>query len=348
MKKEHRHDAILKAIEDVGSDRVLSTRELAQQFHVSEMTIRRDLQELADAGLIQRRHGGATTPRRPINASAQHGQIGIFLLSRQDKYTDPFFNLVFEGAQRKLQELGYHTAYIYTIGDAKTTSQARDLLQSHHVDGILLLGTQHTESVEYLKHSSTILVTVTGSLGPDHDAVLIDGYTSIYQLVSHLVKLGRRRLGFITGHYDSREQGFIEAVAAHNLPDDPALRITLEYGFEGWTPNLGERGAAMLMSLQNPPDAIVCASDRLAIGAMQWLHQNGMRVPDDIAITGFDNIPNSEFTIPPLTTVHVHKEFLGALAAERVVRRLENPGEIPLQICTPTYVIIRQSCGYRP
>jgi LacI family transcriptional regulator len=101
----------------------------------------------------------------------------------------------------------------------------------------------------------------------------------------------------------------------------------------------------MLMEQHQPPDAIDCASDHIAIGAMQWLNQNGYRVPDDVAITGFDNIPGSEFTIPPLTTVHVHKELMGALAVERAIRQIENPGEVPLQITTPTSIVIRQSCG---
>jgi LacI family transcriptional regulator len=108
---------------------------------------------------------------------------------------------------------------------------------------------------------------------------------------------------------------------------------------------MGQRGTAVLMNLKKPPDAIVCASDRLAFGAMQWLHQNGFRVPEDISVTGYDNIPDSEFTIPALTTVHVHKELLGVLAAERAIRRIEDPNEVPLQIMTPTSAIIRQSCG---
>ena len=78
---------------------------------------------------------------------------------------------------------------------------------------------------------------------------------------------------------------------------------------------------------QSPrPDAIVCASDRLAIGAMAWLQRKGYRVPDDIAVTGFDNIPDSEFAFPPLTTVHIHKVRLGELAAERLVKPHQSPG----------------------
>jgi len=346
MKKQQRQNSVLNLLEQDGNDRVVSTRELAERLGVSQMTIRRDLHELAQAGLIQRQHGGATLPRRQATPPERHRQIGILLTSGKDKYLDPFFNEVLQGADRKLQELGYRTAYIFSFAEVHTREQARNLLHDYLVDGIILIGAHFSRSVEYLKENVRVLVSTNYSLGPDHDAILLDGYTGIYALVDHLAKLGRQRLGFITGYRDSREEGFIRGVKANNLPDDPELRVRLvQSGFESWKPQLGQRGAAILMSQKNPPDAIVCASDRIAIGAMQWLHQNGFRVPDDVAVTGFDNISDSEFTIPPLTTVHVHKELIGALAAERAIRRIENPNEIPLQIVTPTSVIIRRSCG---
>jgi LacI family transcriptional regulator len=129
------------------------------------------------------------------------------------------------------------------------------------------------------------------------------------------------------------------------LPAEQSLCVTIPFGIEGWTPELGHKGAEQLMSLSNPPEAIVCASDWIAIGAIQWLHQHSFRVPDDIAITGSDNISESAFTVPSLTTVHVHKQLMGELAAERVVKRIENADEIPLFIQTPTHLVIRQSCG---
>lgn len=224
--------------------------------------------------------------------------------------------------------------------------QTKELLQNQPVAAMLLVGVRHTKkNIEYISRHVPIVSTVCESLGPEHDAILIGGDMGIRQIVDHLVGLGRRRLGFITGFSDLREKGFMDGLQANNLPDDPALRVTLPYGYEGWIPPMGEQGAHMLMGLPNPPDAIVCASDRLAIGVLQWLHQHGIRVPDDVAVTGFDNIPSSEFTIPPLTTVQVHKEYMGRLCAERAIRRLENPQEVPLQIFTPTYAIIRQSCG---
>jgi DNA-binding LacI/PurR family transcriptional regulator/biotin operon repressor len=347
MNKQQRRDFVLKVLKKDGGVCVVSTRELAERLGVSEMTIRRDLHELAQAGLIQRQHGGATLPHHhPVTSPGQQGKIGILLTSGKDKYLDPFFNEVLQGADRILQTSGYRAAYIFSFSDVYTKEQARDLLHNYPVDGIILIGIHFSRSVEYLKENVKVLVGTNYSLGPDHDAILLDGESGIRALVDHLAKLGRRRLGFITGYRDLREEGFIKGVRANGLPDDAELRVRLVQGsFESWKPALGQRGAAILMQQKDPPDAIVCASDRIAIGAMQWLHHNGFRVPKDVAVTGFDNITDSEFTIPPLTTVHVHKELIGALAAERAIRRIENPNEVPLQIMTPTSVIIRESCG---
>lgn len=346
MNKQQRHELVLQALNTGLEDNLVSTHDLAERLGVSEMTIRRDLMELAQKGLIQRLHGGAALPQRSITLPGKRGQIGILLTSGKDKYADPYFNEVLQGADRKLQESGYRTAFIFSYADVHTREQAHDLLEHYPVDGIILLGTYFLRSVEYLKEHLKVLIATHYSLGHQHDAILVDSATGVVELVTHLVGLGRRRLGFITGYSDAREEGYLKGLKANNLPDDPDLRVRLvQRWFDAWTPQLGQRGAEMLMGLPNPPDAIICASDRIAIGAMQWLHQNGYKVPDDVAITGFDNISGSEFTIPSLTTVHVHKEWIGALAAERAIRRIEHPDEIPLQIWTPTSVVIRQSCG---
>ena len=324
---------------------MLGTRELAEQFGVSEMTVRRDLHELSQNGLLRRQHGGAA-PMRPPH-ELQRKEIGILLVSTTGKYTDPFFNAILEGADRKLQELGYRIAYINNRSKIRTAEQAHDLLLSHPVDGIILVGYVGAESVRYLKDNVRALIQTTDSFGPDLDRITFDGYYGMRQMVDHLVKRGYRRLGFITGtgSHDQREDGFIDGIQANNLPMDAELRLRLPCGLDGWTPELGSIGAQRLMELPEPPDALVCASDRIAIGAIQWLHSHNYHVPEDIAVTGFDDIPESAFTAPSLTTVHIHKDLIGELAAERAIRRIENPDMIPLLIQTPTHVVIRQSCG---
>jgi DNA-binding LacI/PurR family transcriptional regulator len=345
MNKEERQNHIVQLIEKSDGQHMFGTREIADLFGVSEMTVRRDLQELSQEGLLRRQHGGALS-MRPVR-EVHRPEIGILLVSKTGKYTDPFFNAVLEGADRKLQELGYRIAYINTQAEVNTAAHARDLLQSNAVSGIILVGPPvGTESIEYLNvNLRAVLIGTIESLGTDYDAITFDGYNGMRKMVDHLVKQGYRRLGFITGNYDSRSRGFTDAVKEHNLPVEADLCVVVPFGLDGWTPELGHTGAQQLMQLSNPPDAIVCASDRIAIGAIQWLHHHNFRVPDDIAVTGFDNITESAFTAPALTTVHVHKQRMGELAAERIVKRIENAQEIPLLIQTPTHLVVRASSG---
>jgi DNA-binding LacI/PurR family transcriptional regulator len=346
MNKTERQQKIIQLVEQSNGRQMLGTHELASLFGVSEMTVRRDLQELSLDGLVRRQHGGASPTRSSFDP--QRKEIGIVLESKKAKYSDPFFNAVLEGADRRLQELGYRIAYINTGAQIITAEQARDLLRSSTVSGMIVVGPPlGLESIEYFKANVRALVGTVEPLGSEQDAITFDGYNGIRKVVDHLVSLGHRRLGFITGRFDFRYQAFVDSVKAHGLPDDDALRLIMPFGIDGWTPDLGHAGAQQLMELSEPPDAIVCASDRIAIGALQWLHQHNFRVPDDIAITGFDNISDSAFTAPSLTTVHVHKQLIGELAAERVVKRIENENEVPLLIQTPTHLVIRQSCGSR-
>lgn len=322
---------------------MLSTNELARQFDVSETTIRRDFQQLADAGLIQRQYGGAHLS--PPQTQTELGQAGILLLSRIDKYRDPFYSMVLEGVDGELERLGYHIAFVKTLHEINSTQSAVRLLEAYDIKGLVLLGEGLSDSVSYLRRNITPIVTVTDKQALDDDQISFAGEWGMRMMVDHLATLGHRRLAYISGYRDIRYAGFRQGLAANDLPYDEALHQIIKPGPSGWTPDLGERGAEALMSGSRKPDAIVCASDRLAIGAMAWLQRKGYRIPQDIAVTGFDNIPDSDFTFPPLTTVHVHKVLLGKLAAERLAQRIENPDEVHLRVTTPTALVVRQSCG---
>lgn len=343
LDKGVRQQQIIQLVRQSTGQRMLGTRELALKFGVSEMTVRRDFQELSLDGSFQRKYGGVVSMIE--SPPALRKEIGIWLVSKTGKYSDPFFNAILEGADRRFQELGYRIAYINTRSGISTVEHARTLLQSHPVDGIILLGFIIPESVQFLRENVRAIIQTTDMIDPELDMVTFDGYYGMRQVIDHLVKQGYRRLGFITGKYELRYQGFTDGIRAHGLSDDESLRVIVPFGLDGWTSELGQVGAQQLMQLPTPPDAIVCASDRIAIGALQWLHQHNMRVPDDVAVTGFDDIAEAQFTVPQLTTVHVHKQLIGELAAERIVERIENDQSVPLFIQTPTRLVVRQSSG---
>ncbi|MBX3084410.1 MAG: DeoR/GlpR family transcriptional regulator [Anaerolineae bacterium] len=348
MNKLERQNQIIELIEQSNEQAILETRKLAEQFGVSEMTVRRDLQELSSEGLLRRRHGGAYLPSSTPAQNQLRKEIGILLAFKTGKYSDPFFNAVLEGVDRKLQELGCRTAYIKPHTEIDTLADARELLLSNPVSGLIFIGPlPKPEITAYLKEKVRALVSTTESLGSGYDMISFDGYHGIRDMVDHLVRQGYRRLGFITGHHDFRRKAFLDGAKAHGLPMSEEFCVVAPFGVDGWTPRLGRIGAEQLMNLPHPPEAIVCASDLIAIGAIQWLHQHNVRIPADVAVTGFDDIPESVFTVPALTTVHVHKHLIGELTVERVVKRIENEREIPLLIQTPTRLVIRQSCGSR-
>lgn len=341
MKKSDRQNHILELVQHASSEDGLSTKDLAENLHVSEATIRRDFQELADAGLLQRHYGGVQ-PVRQITTPID--QIGILLASRIDKYSDPFYNLVLEGADKTLSRLGYHVAYVKTFFDVPTAEDARELLDTFDIKGLIVLGTTSIPSMQFFREQFSPVVSVTDIFGTGGELIGFDGEGGMRKMVKHLHSLGYRKPAYISGFQDDRYRGFIKGLESCGMTNDASLHITLK----NWNPTDGEDGAQQLMSQDNKPDVIVCASDRLAIGALQWLYQNGYRVPDDIAVTGFDNIPDGDFTFPPLTTVNVHKMLLGQIAAERIIRYIENPDEVNLTITTPTELVIRQSCGTKP
>ena len=346
MKKTVRQRMILERVQAASPQALLSTKELAAHFDVSEATIRRDLKALADAGSIQRQYGGAQL--KPAPARSIIGQVGIILSTRIDKYRDPFYNMVLEGVDRALERHSYQFAFVKTLHEIDSPAKARHLLETYTIDGLILLGTDLIDRVRYLReHFSPVvpIVTTDDKHDIEDDVILFDGAKGMRALVAHLLSLGHRRLGFVSGNVDIRYTGYCRGLEAFDLPIDDSLCQILEPGASGWTPDLGERGARMLMAKEPRPDAIVCASDRLAIGAMGWLQRNGFRVPEDIAVTGFDNIPDAQFTFSPLTTVNVHKGLMGELAAERLVQRIEKPDNRYLKIITPVSLVIRQSCG---
>ena len=346
MNKTLRQKLILERVQSALPHDLLSTKDLAAQFDVSEATIRRDFKTLADAGLIQRQYGGAQLTQAPVRSIV--GQVGVILSSRVDKFRDPFYNMMLEGVDRVLERHDYQIAYVKILHQIDSSAKARHLLESFTIDGLILLGTDLGDHIRHLRAQFcpfVPIVTTDDKLDIEDDTILFDGAKGMRKLVRHLVSLGRRRLGFVSGNLDNRYDGFCQGLEAFNLPQDEDLRQILEPGPSGWTPDLGERGARILMEQEPPPDAIVCASDRVAIGAMGWLQRNGFRVPEDIGVTGFDNIPDAEFTFSPLTTVNVHKGLMGELAAERLIHRIENPDDRYLKVITPVSLIVRQSCG---
>ena len=167
--------------------------------------------------------------------------------------------------------------------------------------------------------------------------------------MSHLLRLGRRRIGFVNGppHYEVthlRLKGYRRALEAEGLPYDPALvRVA-----DDWYEDNSYPLAHELMALPEPPDAIFCAADGLAVGALDALHELGLDVPGDVALVGFDDRYFAAHQRPPLTTVALPFREMGRLAGELLLAAIHGRGPEPTINRVPCHLVERRSSGASP
>jgi len=270
--------------------------------------------------------------------------VGLVLGNVSYKFSDPFWSPVLDGVDDELIKQEYHLRFAFTIDDLKRRHQ-RSLLTRAHVDGMILVGMRpFSRAVE---HDRTVVIEggndrVRWDEQTRVDVITIEKRRAMYRLVGHLVALGRRRFGFLgpSSAEDERAEAFVQALARHGLPLDPTLCVETPWSAEGAYPF-----AQALLARDDLPDALVCGCDTIAIGAMRAAKQRGLRLPDDLAITGFDDIPFARDLDPPLTTVRVPKEVMGEVAVRKLMERINRPDLPPIIQIIPTTVVVRASCG---
>jgi LacI family transcriptional regulator len=182
-----------------------------------------------------------------------------------------------------------------------------------------------------------------GQVGPKMSHVSIDYANGIEQAVDHLVALGHSRIAFISGPLDlhsarTRRQAFIDGMRAHGLKPDPRLVREGTHTADG-----GEKSMTALLRLKRLPTAVVCSNDWTAIGALHAITHAGLRVPADISLVGFDDIPLVSYTTPALTSVSTSASAVGATAFNAIYSLIggERPEGAVYQV--PTRLVARES-----
>ncbi len=166
--------------------------------------------------------------------------------------------------------------------------------------------------------------------------------------VDHLLALGHRRIAFIagtagTGQSAERQLGYAEALTAAGIGVDPALVVEGAFVQTG-----GNAAAGRLLALTDPPTAIFAANDEMAYGAIDAAHSRGLKVPADLSVIGFDDIPLSSHIFPPLTTMRQPLAELTARAVSDVVAQIQGLDVAPVKTAFPMELVIRQSTGPAP
>ncbi len=277
---------------------------------------------------------------------ARHYSVGLVLGNVSYKFSDPFWSPVLEGVDEELVRQQYRLLFAYTMDDLKHSRQ-RQLVSPDHVDGLILPGGMRPFG-KAIPRARTVVIEggddrLRRAPELEVDVVTMEKFRSVLRLIEHLVGLGRRRLAFLGPEPDRDERGeaFLFGLVRYGIPSRPELYVPCPWSAEDAYPVAEE----LFRRHGGSVDALVCACDTIAIGAMRAAKKLGIRVPNDVAVTGFDDIPFARDLDPPLTTVRVPKRLMGELAARRLIERINEPGLPPVVLMVPTTLIARRSCG---
>jgi len=266
-----------------------------------------------------------------------------------------FYDEVMRGVELRIRERAWSLLITFLREEDVTVLedepvQSRLLALSGKVDGLLIgEGILAPHALVKLARRLPLVIIAGDTAQRGVDVVSADNWSGAHALMEHLiVHHGRRRLFHIDGPAaapDAEERrlamhAVIEANPGTELVGSFSGLFSVMSGQEGTV--------AMLAAGGELPDALVCANDQMAIGALRALAERGIRVPEDIAVVGFDDIFPASLADPPLTTVHQPIRRLGEVACDRLTERISHPTLRPKQELLPTELVLRSSCGCPP
>jgi LacI family transcriptional regulator len=263
--------------------------------------------------------------------------------------TNPFYPAFARGIQNVAEAEGYDLIAYNSDGMLERELKFMQSALAGRVDGVILSPFQITmDELADVAGMNIPVVALTSRRPiegrPPVDTVHVDCVTSARHAVEHLITRGHRRIGMIAGQAgtparEDRVLGYLQALEAAGMRADEMLVRGADFNEEG-----GYRAAQDLLRLSLRPTAIFAANDLMAMGAMAALFEVGLRIPHDMAIVGFDDIPAARLLAPPLTTVAQYPDRLGARTAELLLERLRGEGPPSSRVIVmPAELVVRES-----
>jgi LacI family transcriptional regulator len=271
--------------------------------------------------------------------------IGLVLPTAQySLFTDPYYPGLIQGITTACNAGGY-SVMLWLANPEQERSNFHHVSMDGLLEGLIIASYLIDDPILERLTKSKIPFLLIGR-HPSRaklNYIDVDNVNGAREAVMHLLQLGRTRIATITGPSNmiagiDRRKGYESALLERGLRPEPAL--TAEGDFTetgGYT--------AMIRLIPHNPDAVFVASDAMALGALRALNEEGKRVPEDVAVVGFDDIPSATHVDPPLTTVRQNIYKLGQLAAETLMQTLNDGKASPRSLVLPTELVIRTSSG---
>lgn len=261
-------------------------------------------------------------------------------------FSDSFYRVVLGGVAEAAQARGYSLVITPAPRGGVRRGDLLRMLGQGALDGALVVGVLEEEVLFGLRDVGLPIVLVDTYMPGTEVPAVVPSYRDGARLATeHLLRVGHRRVGLLGAAVNypfgwETHEGYREALAAGGVGYDPAIVRRCEITVEAATV-----ATESLLTLSEPPVALFAVTDAMAIGALRAVRERGLRVPDDLAVVGMDDIEVSAYTDPPLTTVRVPKDQMGRLAAERLIALIEGERPFPAVAFVAGELVVRGTCG---
>ena len=328
-----------------------SLQEVARRAKVSIATVSRVLNKskkvvpetraIVEQALRDLEYRPSRVARRLRMKDGRAHLVGLIIPDIQN----PFYAEIARG----VEDAAYAAEYALLLCNSDESSEKEqfylDVMRSESVDGVVLPPFDETDAaVAAIMKTGMPVVCVDRSLSKEKtDLVEVDNYRGAFEAVTHLIERGHKSIGLIEGRIQvstnrERRRGYLDALAEAGIPIRKDLMREGDFRQES-----GRLLAGQLLDLKRPPTALFALNNLMTIGALGAIHQRSLKVPDDIAIVGFDDLPFAEALNPPLTVVRQPAYEVGRQAMELLLKRIMEPTRSTVTMRLLPQLIVRRS-----
>ncbi len=280
------------------------------------------------------------------NPSARklRGQVTTTIGVIVPRIVNPFFSYLVDAIEKAAYHHGYQTLICQSNEDKEKELAFLRLLKTRQIDGVIMTSIENDwEIIEPLNELGPIVLCNEYLTKANVSTVRLDQFRGAYLGVQHLIERGHRKIAYCTGGLFSefgkdadRNRGYQKALKEAGIPINPSWILVNQHSIED-----GKNAMEIILSMQDRPTAVFTGSDEIASGLMVSAKSHGLKIPDDLAIIGFDDQPIAELLDPPLTTIRQPIQQMGEMAIEVLLKHLNDPERSVNTVELPIELIVR-------
>ncbi len=289
---------------------------------------------------VQRLNYATPTLRNKLIASSTPVIACLFARDSKTITENPFFTGIAQNFEKIALSMNFSTKHYFTAFDIYENNF--DKLMDDDISGIIVIGRHSQDLIQklYPKVKNIVYAGLMPPVSTVYDSVTCDAYKIGETVANYFIDKNHKDIGFIgETENEIRFSGFCDTIRKAGIPINPGWVVNIHDSIEN-----GYLGMKKLLAQRKRPSAVFCMNDYLAVGAIKAMHDEAIRIPEEISIIGVDDIERAAFTPPKLTTSHTPMKELGDIAAKVLIDKITGGHSINLSVTLPFYIVERETC----